>query len=161
MQEGFAPTLDDLTAVWLRVRGHRMPPEKTEAPDEDARLLRFIGEAYGSMTLYTALAKMFPSAGRSLLLGQAQECKNRCRSLRAEYFIRTGISCNPNEPCPLPGGKLFSLRAALYRAEEQADAFRHAARKAQSETLRALYLRFAEQAERHARDDRALLLECF
>lgn len=161
MEEEQKHPLDAFETVWLRVTGRDDPVQSPQAPDESALYRRFIHEAYCAAQFYTNLARLFPSSGRGVLLTHAQECKARCRLLRAEYFIRSGEMYNPSEPCPLVGGKLASLRNALYRAQEQAARFRQTTQSAVDEPLRTLCVRYAEEAERHAQADRALLLDCF
>lgn len=158
MDEKFSHTMEDFASVWLRVSG-REPPVAAP-PDEEKSLRGFICEAYCDTMFYTSLSRMFPSAARGTLLGHAQECKTRCRLLRAEYFIRSGEMANFKDNCPLVGGKLASLRAVMLREGEQAAAYRCAAQTA-DEPLRSLYARFAEEAERRALTDRALLADCF
>lgn len=158
MDEKFSHTMEDFASVWQRVAG--LAPPVTSPPDGDKALRGFIREAYCDAMFYTSLSRMFPSAARSALLGHAQECKTRCRLLRAEYFIRSGEMANFKDNCPLVGGKLASLRAVMLREGEQAAAFGKAAQTA-DEPLRSLYSRFAEEAERRALTDRALLADCF
>lgn len=153
MDETFSHTMENFASVWQRVAG--LAP-----PDEEKNLRGFIRDAYCDAMFYTSLSRMFPSAARSALLGHAQECKTRCRLLRAEYFIRSGEMANFKDSCPLVGGKLASLRAVMLREIEQTANFRAAAQTA-GEPLRSLYTRFAEEAERRAQTDRALLADCF
>lgn len=158
MDENFSRTMEDFASVWLRVCGKE--PPSTPAVDEESALHVFIRDACCDASFYTALARMFSSAGRSTLLSHAQECKTRCRLLRAEYFIRSGEMASAKDNCPLVGGKLASLRAVMLRESEQTAAFLRAAQTA-DEPLRSLYTRFAEEAERRAQTNRTLLLDCF
>ncbi len=151
---------DDFAAVWLRVSG-RTADTPAAAPDEDALYRGFIREAYCSAVFCGALAKMFPAPGRTALLNHAQECKGRCRVLRAEYFIRSGELYNPDGGCPTVGGKLASLRSAMCRSQEQAASYRRTATLPVSEALRTLCERFAAECERHAQEQRELLIACF
>ena len=151
---------DDFAAVWLRVSG-RTADTPAAAPDEDALYRGFIREAYCSAVFCGALVKMFPAPGHTVLLNHAQECKGRCRVLRAEYFIRSGELYNPDGGCPTVGGKLASLRSAMCRSQEQAASYRRTAALPISETLRTLCERFAAECERHAQEQRELLVSCF
>ena len=151
---------DDFAAVWLRVSG-RTADTPAAAPDEDALYRGFIREAYCSAVFCGTLAKMFPAPGRTVLLNHAQECKARCRVLRAEYFIRSGEVYNPDGGCPTVGGKLASLRGAMCRSQEQAASYRRTAALPVSEALRTLCERFAVECERHAQEQRELLIACF
>ncbi len=159
MDEIFRQTMDDFASVWQRVGGMPSPA----APDADGTefLRRFLREAYCDALYYTSLSRMFPASGRNTLLGHAQEAKTCCRTLRAEYFIRTGETIAPKENCPLVGGKLASLRSVMLRESEQAKALRQAAQAVSDEALCTLFLRLAEDADRRAQTDRALLLDCF
>lgn len=157
MEENFKRTMDDFAPIWQRVCGFESPTP----PDEDALLRRFIRDAYCDSLYYSSLSRMFPAGGRNLLLGHAQEAKNRCRLLRAEYFIRTGEAITPKENGPLVGGKLASLRAIMCRETAQSEEFRRVAEEPVCESIRALCIRFAEEADRRALADRALLLDCF
>lgn len=157
MEESFKQTMDDFAPIWQRVCGQ----ECAAPPDEDALLRRFIRDAYCDSLYYSSLSRMFPAGGRNLLLSHAQEAKNRCRLLRAEYFIRTGEAITPKENCPLVGGKLASLRAIMCRETAQSEEFRRMAEEPVCESVRALCIRFAEDADRRAQADRALLLDCF
>ena len=162
MDDEFKRSMDDFSAVWLRVSGQSATAASpAPAADEDALFRAFIRDAYCSAVFCSALAKMFPAPGRAVLLSHAQECKNRCRVLRAEYFIRSGEVYTPDGGCPPVGGKLASLRAAMRRSLEQAAVFRRTADSPVSETLRELCGRFAAECERHAQEQRALLVDCF
>lgn len=161
MEENILQCLEDFDRIWQRVTGADSSPSPTGRCNDNETLRAFLAAELCSAAYYTNLAKIFQGAGRQILLSHAAEEKAHARRLRAEYFIRTGQSPLPVGPCECVSGKLASLRNVYYRELEAAAAYREAAENCPSEELAILYRSFAKDEERHARENRELLLECF
>ncbi len=143
--------------LWRRVSD--TPPRGSES--EEDRLLGFLREECCAAAFYTALSRMFQNPGRTQLMNRATEAKRRARRLRAEYFIRTGLSCEAPRDCPGTGGKLASLRTALKTEYRLAEAYAQAAEKSSCPIQRELYQCYARESAAQAQTNRALLLDCF
>lgn len=161
MEENILQCLEDFDRIWQRVSAASSSPPPACGSSENEKLQAFLAAELCSASYYTHLAKMFQGAGRQLLLSHAADEKAHARRLRAEYFIRTGRSPLPGGPCECVSGKLASLRKVYYRELEAAAAYREAAENCPSEELAILYRSFSKDEERHARENRELLLECF
>ncbi len=155
--ESTRKALEGFDALWERVSG------KTARTvfDEDDALRDFIKREQCAAAFDSSLSRMFPQAGRSALLGRASGAKLRARRLRAEYFIRSGISYTPADCCQPVAGKLASLRTAMERDAALALAYNAAAEKTAMPELRKLYQDFARETENAARETRALIVDCF
>lgn len=161
MEENILQCLEDFDRLWQRVTAVSSAPPPTAGTDENQRLQSFLAAELCSAAYYTNLAKMFQGQGRQLLLSHAAEEKAHARRLRAEYFIRTGQSALPGGNCESVSGKLASLRSIYFRELEAAAAYREAAEGCTNEDLASLYHSFAQDEERHAQENRELLLDCF
>lgn len=146
--------------VWTRVTGGAGGTASPAVCEEDA-LQNFIKSELCACAFDGALARMFQAPGRVVLLNHASGAKLRARRLKAEYFIRTGVSYTPMDSCQPVTGKLASLRTALERDMAAGQAYTAAAEKTSVPELRELYLCFAKETEAAARETRNLILECF
>ena len=147
--------LDGFDDVWQRVGSAQA------ASAEEQTLRSFIDDETCDAAFYIALSHMFQGAGKALLLAHAADEKSHARRLRAEYFIRTGVTYAPGGACEPVSGKLSSLRIALQHELAGASAYRKAAAQTSSPELREVYLRHAADEDRHAQEDRALILDSF
>lgn len=153
---------DSLTGfddVWKRVTGSSAP--LSEAYSEETMLRELIHSETCAAQYAAALARMFQGDGRAVLVRHAADAKRHGRRLRAEYYIRTGVSPAPMDNCQGVSGKLASLRSALLDADALAERYDHAGSHTDSEELRQVYQTFAADARRRAQETRALLIENF
>lgn len=155
VNESILKSLAGFDSVWRRVTG-----EDTLFSEEET-LKGFIRDELGAAAFYTSLARMFQGTGRTLLLSHAGDAKRHVRRLRAEYFIRTGLSYAPSDGGRGVGGKLASLRQALERENSLALAYEKAAAQTASPELREVYEAFSADAKAHAQSNRALLIDSF
>ncbi len=141
-------------AVWSRVLG-RSPntaPERETAPDWEA-LLR---DTQNIMETYRRLSRRLWGRDAALLRTLAADEREHLQTLRALYYLETGVSAGqwvPPSAClpPLPA----ALRTAYRREGASAEAFEAAAARYpdRSEAFRCL----AEDERRHQRALQALL----
>ena len=154
-------SLTGFDAVWTRVTGMGQTPPAETVYSEDETLKQLIYDEICAAQCAAALARMFQGDGRAVLLRHAADAKRRSRRLRAEYFIRTGLTCEPPDNCRGASGKLASLRAALLQANQRAERYAQAAERSDSPELRQVYRTFAADAIQHAQETRALLIDSF
>jgi len=167
MDENFAYDRETLAcmagfnALWQRVT-QSTPQNTTPACfPEDEQLHQLLCREFCAAKGYTVLARMFPSRSRMLLIAHGNDAKRRARRLHGEYFIRTGQRCRCEGDCPIPEGKLPSLRSLLRQEQELSDNYRTAAERTGCPILKELYSRFSAETAERAKTLRALLLDCF
>ena len=155
-------SLKDFDGVWQRVTGTapRLPPHPEPWSEEDS-LREMIREEDCAAQYAASLARLFQSDSRAVLMRHAGEAKRHARRLRAEYFIRTGLTAPQTYGCQGVTGKLASLRDALLQEDRRAAMYDSAAEHTERAELRHLYKLFAGDARRHGRESRGLLVECF
>ena len=154
---------DSLTGfddVWKRVTGGQTPPQEA-VYSEESTLSDLIHSEVCAARYAAALARMFQGDSRAVLQRHAADAKRHARRLRAEYFIRTGVTLGPADNCQGVSGKLASLRTALLQADERTTQYEQAAERTDSPELRQVYQTFAADARRHTQETRALLIESF
>lgn len=147
--------LSDFENVWQRVSA-----ANPVAPEEQT-LREFIDDETCDTAYYSSLSRMFQGPDRAMLLSHAADEKNHARRLRAEYFIRTGESYTPGGVCEPITGKMASLRTSLQHEQAGAAAYRNAAEQTTDPELRELYLRHAADEDRHALENRTMILNNF
>jgi hypothetical protein len=153
-EQDILKSLSGFESVWKRVT-------TAGSSSEDETLKQFIKDEICDAAYYTSLSRMFQGQARNMLLSHASDEKGHARRLQAEYFIRTGESHVPSGPCEPVTGKMASLRVALQHEKAGANAYRKAAEQTASPELREVYSHNAADEERHAMEDRKLILENF
>ena len=162
MDESFIKeSLTGFDAVWKRVTGGHETADKAEVYSEEDILKELIQDENCAAQYASSLARMFQGDGRAVLLRHAADAKRHSRRLRAEYFIRTGVSYSQENNCQGVSGKLSSLRQALLQAGLRAEKYDFAAEHTSSLELRQAYQAFAADTRRCAQETRALLIESF
>lgn len=150
-------SLNAFPELWKRVT--EMPPKNTFS--NEATLEHFIREEYCTSQFYASLAYMFPNKSRTELISRSNDAKRRLRRLRAEYFIRTGVTLTPSDKCPAVTGKLASLRSVMARQRETAAEYERASSMTDCPILRELFRTYGKELSAAAALDRALLIENF
>ncbi|MCC8357169.1 MAG: hypothetical protein LJU34_04880, partial [Oscillospiraceae bacterium] len=149
IDESIRESLAGFAAVWQRVAGAERPAGQAEetAPiprfREEQAMESFIQAELCAAAFDKALARMFQSKGRAVLLAQAEDAMRRARRLRAEYFIRTGVTYTPENHGPSVGGKLASLREAMLREARLAQDYTQAAAQTTAPETQTLYTEYA------------------
>ncbi|MCD8088768.1 MAG: hypothetical protein LUE22_09370 [Oscillospiraceae bacterium] len=167
IDQSIQESLAGFETLWQRVRGTERPDKqvKESAPiprfREERAMETFIQAELRAAAFDKALARMFQSKGRAVLLAQAEDAGRRARRLRAEYFIQTGVSYTPGKNCPPVGDKLAALRAALLREERLTQDYTQAAGQTAAPVLQALYADLANGSAAHAQALRNLLILAF
>lgn len=149
--------MDSFDELWARVSAK--PPQAIF--DEDETLREFIRSELCTASFDSALARMLQNPGRATLSAHANAAKLRARRLRGEYFIRSGVSYTPKEPCRGVTGKLASLRMALERDIALAKSYASAAEQTAQPELGQLYTAFAAERQNAAKETRLLILDSF
>ena len=149
--------MEGFDALWERVSAK---PSQALF-DEDETLREFIKSELCTASFDSALARMLQNPGRAAFSAHASAAKLRARRLRGEYFIRTGVSYTPKEPCQGVTGKLASLRMALERDIGMAKSYAAAAEKTALPELGQLYTAFAAERKNAAKETRSLILDSF
>lgn len=157
MDEKLALSTNEFAEIWRRVSDE---PACVSGSSEESVLAALIEQSAKTAAYAAALAKMFPSPGRTVLQTQAAEERSRLRNLRAEYFLLTGESFPPKNSCPGVSGKLASLRELYFMQQKLAAAF-HAAAETASPEQAEMYHQYANEVECSAKESRRLLTECF
>ena len=163
MDETLKESLEQFDSLWRRVCPQDECPVGQKAGTyslEDA-LLGFIHDEICAGVCASALARMCRGEGRALLLRHAAEAKRHLRRLRAEYFIATGVTAGTNEDCRVMPTGLPALRTAFLQAGDLAARYEDAAERTDSPELREVFLAFASDVRRRARETRSLLIDSF
>ena len=167
-EQDILKSLAGFEEVWKRVTAagptaeEKAPKEAPSGPSsEEETLKRLIEDEIRDAAYYTFASRMFQGKARTMLLYHAADEKRHARRLQAEYFIRTGESYAPSCVCEPTADRMTSLRAALLREQAGAAAYQSAAERTAAPELREVYLHNAADEQRHAREDRELILEKF
>jgi len=158
---GFEEVWKRVTAAGPTAEEKAPKPAAAGPPSEEETLKRLIEDETCGAAYYNSVSRMFQGKARTMLLSHAADGKRHARRLQAEYFIRTGESYAPSGVCEPVSDRMSSLRTALRREQAGAAAYQSAAERTTAPELREVYLHSAADEQRHAREDRELILDNF
>lgn len=161
--ETIRETIRGFDGVWQRVTTQTATPApETASGGGDRALRRFIQSEQRAAHDDACLARRLCGRARMLLMQLSSKANCRARSLRAEYFIRTGETCVPHEDDDTPAdGCLCALRETYERYKRLSQSYKRAAERTDDEQLRCLYTAAAEETCRAAAALRCVITNCF